>query len=144
DALEKFPGLTFKVLPFLAERIEETLSGATAQVVVNLFGDDLDLLDQKAAEVRQVLAAVKGATDVQLESQPGSPQMLVQLRPDRLTQFGFRPADVLEAIQTAYQGTEVAQTYEGNRVFDVTVVLDEASRKAPDQIGSLLLRNPQG
>ena len=144
DALEKFPGLTFKVLPFLAERIEETLSGATAQVVVNIFGDNLDLLDQKAAEVRQVLASIRGATDVQLESQPGSPQMLVQLRPERLTQFGFRPVDVLEAIQAAYQGTDVAQTYEGNRVFDVTVILDEASRRAPEQIGSLLLHNSQG
>src|SRR5206468_1694772 len=55
-ALEKFPGVTFRVMPFLVERIEETISGATAQVVINIFGDDLDALDQKAAEVRQVLA----------------------------------------------------------------------------------------
>jgi CzcA family heavy metal efflux pump len=144
QALERFPGLTFRVLPFLAERIEETLSGATAQVVVNIFGDDLDVLDQKAGEVRQVVATISGAADVQVESQPGSPQMVMRLRPERLTQFGFLPVDVLDAIQTAYQGTEVAQTYEGNRVFDVAVILDEASRKAPEQVGELLLRNSQG
>jgi CzcA family heavy metal efflux pump len=144
QALGKFPGLTFKVLPFLAERIEETLSGATAQIVINVFGDDLDVLDQKAGEVRQVLAGISGAVDVQVESQPGSPQMVMRLRPERLTQFGFLPVDVLEGIQTAYQGADVAQTYEGNKVFDVTVILDEASRRAPEQIGALLLRNAQG
>jgi CzcA family heavy metal efflux pump len=144
QALEKFPGLTFRVLPFLAERMEETLSGTTAQVVVNIFGDDLEVLDQKAGEVRQALARISGATDVQIESPPGSPQMVLRLRAERLTQFGFLPVDVLDAVQTAYQGTEVAQTYEGNRVFDVTVILDEASRQAPEQIGALLLRNSEG
>lgn len=143
QALEAFPGLTFRVMPFLTERIEETLSGTTAQVVVNLFGDELDMLDHKAAEVRQVLAEIRGATDVQVESQPGAPELVVDLRPERLTQFGFRPVDVLEAIQTAYQGTDVAQIHDGNKVFDVTVILDEASRKAPERIGALLLRNSQ-
>jgi len=144
DALSKFPGLTFRVLPFLAERMEETLSGTTAQVVVNIFGDDLDVLDQKAGEVRQVLAGIRGGTDLQTESVAGSPQMMMKLRPERLTQFGFLPVDVLEGIQTAYQGTDVAQIYEGNRVFDVTVILDETSRRAPEEIGTLLLRNSEG
>jgi Cu/Ag efflux pump CusA len=124
--------------------MEETLSGATAQIVVNIFGDNLEVLDQKAGEVRQVLAGISGATDVQIESQPNAPQVVTRLRPERLTQFGFLPVDVLDAIQTAYQGTDVAQTYEGNRVFDVTVILDEASRKAPEQIGGLMLRNSEG
>src|SRR5438034_2769251 len=70
--------------------------------------------------------------------------MVMKLRSERLTQFGFLPVDVLEAIQTSYQGADVAQTYEGNRVFDITVILDEASRKAPEEIGSLLLRNSEG
>jgi len=144
QALEKFPSLTFRVLPFLAERMEETFSGTTAQVVVNLFGDDLEVLDQKAGQVRRALAGISGATDVQIESPPGSPQMVMRLRAERLTQFGFLPVDVLEAVQTAYQGTEVAQTYEGNRVFEVTVILDEASRQAPEEIGALLLRNSEG
>ncbi len=144
DALEKFPGVNFRVMPFLAERIEETISGSTAQFVVNIFGNDLDLLDLKAGEVRQVLAGVPGATDVQIESQPGSPEVDIRLRPERLTQFGFRPVEVLDAIQTAFQGKDVAQIYDGNRVFDVTVVLDAPSRKVPEQIGELLLRNSEG
>ena len=132
------------MLTFLGDRISETLTGETAPVVVNIFGEDLDVLDAKAREVVKVLEAVPGAADVQVKSPAGAPRMAVRLRPDRLTQFGFRPVEVLEAIQTAYQGTVVAQTYRGNEVADVAVILDEASRQDPEAIGSLLLRSPQG
>ena len=57
---------------------------------------------------------------------------------------GFRPVEVLEAIQTCYQGTVVAQTHRGNQVADVAVILDEKNRQDPEVIGSLLLRSPQG
>ena len=135
QALGKFPGLTFKVMPFLAERIEETISGVTAQFVVNIFGDDLDELDRKAEEIRKVLSQVNGAVDVQVESQPGLQETVARLRPERLLQLGFRPMDVLEAVQTAYQGTVAAQTIEGNRVFDVVVILHRSSRQKQRGIG---------
>jgi len=72
------------------------------------------------------------------------PALIVQLRPDRLTQFGFRPVEVLDAVQTAYQGRVAAQTYEGNRVFDVTVILDAAARRDPELVRTLLLRQRDG
>lgn len=144
EALVKFPGLSFKVMPFLAERIEETISGATAQVAVDVFGDDLDLIDRKTEEVRQVLAAVPGATDVQMATEPGTPEVTVRLRPERLLAFGFQPAEVLETIETAYQGSVVAQSYQGNRVVDVNVILAERDRSEPERVGDLLLRNSEG
>jgi Cu/Ag efflux pump CusA len=143
-ALLKFPGANFKIMPFLVERMEETLSGATAPVAVNIFGDDLDLLDAKAEEVRAILAGLRGAVDVAVEIQPGTPQMVARLRPDRLVQLGFTPGAVLQAIETAYQGEKVAQVYEGNRVFNVVVNLDEPARRDPEGLGSLLLINSQG
>lgn len=144
QTLAKFPGVYFALKPFLTERIEETISGVTAQVVIKIFGDNLDVLDQKAREVAAIVSKITGAADVQVESPPGAPQMVVRLRPERLRQFGFQPVEVLEAIQTAYQGSVVAQTYEGNRVFDVAVILDAVSRKDPESIGALLLRNTTG
>jgi Cu/Ag efflux pump CusA len=144
EALVKFPGLSFKVMPFLAERIEETISGATAQVAVNVFGDDLDLIDRKAEEVRRVLAAAPGATDVQMETEPGTPEVTVRLRPERLLAFGFQPGEVLETIETAYQGAVVAQSYQGNRVVDVNVILAERDRREPERVGDLLLRSSEG
>lgn len=142
--LANFPGVYFAVRRFLAERIEETISGVTAQVVIKIFGDDLDLLDRKAGEVAQLVAGVRGAADVQVESPSGAPRIVVRLRPDRLRQFGFHPVDVMEAVGTAYEGTRVAQTYEANRVFDVSVILDERIRQNPEAVSSLMLTNADG
>jgi CzcA family heavy metal efflux pump len=144
STLAQFPGLSFTVESFLAERMEETISGTTAEFVVNIFGDNLDVLDQKAAEVRQVLSKVSGAVDVSLTAQPGLPELSVRLRPDRLLQYGFEPVDVLEAIQTAYEGEPVSQIYEGNRVFDVSVILNARDRKNPETLGALQLQNALG
>jgi len=142
--LVEFAGVSFAIKTFLTERIEETVAGATAQVVIKIFGDDLDVLDQKAREVASVLSRVAGASEVQVQSPAGVPEVMVQLRPDRLTQFGFRPVEVLEAIQTAYQGSVAAQTFEGNRVFDVAVILDAAARRDPERVRALVLRRPDG
>ena len=144
DTLAKYPGLETEVLTFLGDRIGETISGETAGVVVNIFGDDLDVLDAKANEVAAVLNKVPGAADVQVAAPPGAPRMMIQLRRDRLTQFGFRPVEVMEAVRTAYQGDVVAEAYEGNKVFDVAVILEPSARQQPENIGNLLVSNPQG
>lgn len=142
--LEKIPAIGFALTPFLEERIEEVLSGGRGEVVINTFGNDLDALDQTARAIYHVVAAIPGAADVLIQSQSSSPEMTVSLRKDRLKQFGFEPVDVLDTIQTAYQGTVVGQTYDNDRVFDVTVILTPASRKDPEPIADLLLRNPSG
>ncbi|MEY2466216.1 MAG: hypothetical protein QOD03_737, partial [Verrucomicrobiota bacterium] len=141
DVLEKFPGIQFEVLTFLGDRLGETISGETAQVVVNVFGEDLDSLDQKGKEISDLLKGVPGAADVQVKSPPGAPKLAIRLRGDRLTQLGFRPVEVLEAVETAYQGAVVAQTYEGNKVFDVVVILPPEERREPETVGSLLVSN---
>ena len=139
-----FPGVQSEVMTFLGDRIHETISGETAQVVVNVFGDDLDVLDAKAAEVAAVLKSISGSTDVQLKAPPGAQRIVVRLKPERLTQFGFRPVEVLEAVQTAFQGADAAQLFDGNKVFELAVVLDEESRRSPENIGDLMLSNAEG
>jgi CzcA family heavy metal efflux pump len=142
--MAQFPGVQFEVVTFLGDRISETISGETAPVVVNVYGDDLDAIDAKASEIAQVLRTVPGAKDVQIKAPPGLPRMTVRLRPDRLTQLGFRPVDVMEAVQTAYEGTVVAQVHQGSQVSDVMVVLEEAGRKDPEGVGRLMLSSAQG
>ncbi len=144
DILEGIPGISSEVVTFLGDRISETITGETSPVVINIFGDDLDLIDDKAREVAQVVRTVPGAADVFVKSPPGAPRMAVRLRPDRLTRFGFRPVAVMEAVQAAYQGAVVAQVHQGSRVTDVAVILDPAHRREPEEIGSLLLRNADG
>ena len=81
---------------------------------------------------------------MQVKSPPGTPGVTVTLRPDRLAQLGFRPVEVLTALQTAYQGVIVAQTYEGSKVFDVAVILSPRERQDAETIGRLNIRNPVG
>ena len=142
--LAHFPGLTTSANTFLTERIDETISGYTAPVIVNIFGNDLDILDAKAQEIAQVLNRTPGAIGVGVQSPPGTPQLVIRLRQNQLTRFGFEPVDLLEAIQAAYQGITVAQVYEGNRVYDIAVSLSPADRESPAEVGALPLRNPQG
>ncbi len=144
NVLAQFPGVNFAVTPFLTERVEETLSGYTASVVVNIFGADLDLLDRKAQEVAQALSGMPGATDVQVQSPPGMPQLSINLRKADLLRWGLDPVEVLDLIRTAYQGDTVGQMYEGNRTFDIMVMLDRESRSNLTTVENLPLRTPPG
>ncbi|MCX4174768.1 MULTISPECIES: efflux RND transporter permease subunit [Paraburkholderia] len=144
ETLARFPGLTTSVNTFLVERIDETISGVTAPVAVNVFGDNLDVIDRKAQDIARLLGGIRGAASVRVESPPGIPELDVRLKPDQLSRWGFRPVDVLDAIQSAYQGSTVAQTYEGSRPYDVTVVLAPDARRNLDDVGALMLRNPDG
>ncbi len=142
--LAAIPGANFLLYTFLSERIDETLSGYTAPVVINIFGADLDVLDHKAQQVARIVGAVAGAADVTLPSPPGLPQLAVRLRKVDLQRWGLDPVEALEAVRTAYQGDTVAQTYEGNHVFPVIAILDPASRARVDDVADLALRTPSG
>ncbi|MBN9094640.1 MULTISPECIES: efflux RND transporter permease subunit [Pandoraea] len=144
QALARFPGLTTSVNTFLVERIDETISGATAPVAVNVFGDNLDVIDRKAQEIAQLLGSIRGAASVRVESPPDIPELEVRLKPESLSRWGFRPLDVLDTIQAANEGTTVSQIYRGSRTYDVVVVLAPSARATPDDIGALKLRNPDG
>ncbi|MGZ3311660.1 MAG: efflux RND transporter permease subunit, partial [Xanthobacteraceae bacterium] len=139
-----FVGVNAAVMTFLTERIEETLSGYTAAVVVNVFGNDLDLLDHKAQEIARALGEIPGAADVQVQSPPGLPQLTIRLRKPDLERWGFDAVEVLELIRAAYQGDIVGQTYEGSQVFNVITILDAASRDNITKVGDLPLRSPGG
>src|SRR5204862_6163486 len=130
----------FAVKTFVTERIEETITGTKAPFGVKVFGNDLEAVEAKAKEVENALAGVEGAAAVQF-LRPDEPQLVVRLDPERLGQFGFRPAEVLEAIRTSCQGLPVAQTYEGGQVVDVVVKVEESARRDPESIGGLLLRS---
>jgi CzcA family heavy metal efflux pump len=144
EVLESFPGINSEVNTFLTERIDETISGYTSPVVVNIYGKNLLDLDQKAQEVAEVMRDIKGATDVQLRAPPGEPQLEVKLKLEELAYWGLTPVDVMHIVKTGFEGTVVGQIQEANRVFDVVVVLPEAQRRQPDDVRNLPIRTPSG
>jgi CzcA family heavy metal efflux pump len=138
------PGVNFAINTFLTERIEETISGYTAAMVINIHGHDLDELDRDARSVARVLSSIPGVADVQMQSPPGTPQLTIRLRPERLAQWGLQSLDVLENIQAAYEGVQAAQVYQGNRVISVNVMFTPDVRDDLREIGDLPLKNPDG
>lgn len=144
QTLGNFSGAAFSVNTFLAERINEILSGYTGAVVVNVYGNDLDPLDRQASRVAAALARIPGARDVQIQSPPGMPQVMVRLRPADLARWGFESVQVLDVIRTAFGGEQVGEIFEGNQVFPVSVILDPEQRHSVAGIASLPIRNPQG
>ncbi|UCD68858.1 MAG: efflux RND transporter permease subunit [Betaproteobacteria bacterium] len=139
-----FPGVSFGVNTFLTERIEETITGFAAPFVVTLYGADLDSLDRDALAVASVLATVPGAVDVQLQAPPGTPQLTVRLRHERIAALGMTPAQVLQAVSTAYDGALVGQIHRGNQVIDLTVSLGPEEQSDVGSVQNLMLRNPEG
>ena len=143
-ALAQLPGVSFSVETFLSERIEETISGYTAAVVLNIYGNDLDALDRVAQETVRIISAVPGASDVLVQSPPGTPQLVVQLRPADLARWGLDAVSVLDVVRTAFGGQTVGQIAQGDRVIDVAVILDPRDRENPSQVAALPVRAPDG
>ena len=144
EALAPIPGVQSEVLTFLGDRIAETITGETAEVVVNLFGDDLDRLDASAREVARLLRGLPGAVDGSRVATITAPHVEIGLRPRALARLGIRPAEVLDQIQTAYAGTAVGQSYRGDQMRDVVVTLDPGRVRDPEVIGALLVRGARG
>jgi CzcA family heavy metal efflux pump len=144
SVLAQVPGAILTSNSFLTERINETLSGYGAAVVINIYGNDLDQIDQVAAQIPPILQSIPGGAEVSMESPPGMPEIQIRLRPESLARWGFDPVTVLDAVRTAYGSEIVGQTYEGNRVFDVAVRLAPSGSPQVAEIGALPLRSPDG
>jgi Cu/Ag efflux pump CusA len=136
--LGQVPGAVLTSISFLTERIGETLSGDGASIVVNVFGNNLGELDRQAAQIARMLAGIAGPTEGQLESP------LVCLR----SLYGYARIGLPVGVPILWlcwmsYGTEVVgQTYGGNRVFNVSVLLASNRRSQVSEIGALPLRSP--
>jgi CzcA family heavy metal efflux pump len=144
EKLADVPGAAVAIETFLTERINETISGYTTPIVANVFGNDLDALDEAAPRVAEAIAKVPGAADVRLESPPGTPLLVVKLKPEALALHGVDPLTALEAVRTAYQGADAGEIFEGARVTEITVAIDPRLRTSPADVGDLPIRAATG
>ncbi len=144
EAMETFPGMAFSFSQPIACRIDELVAGTRAQLIVKLFGEDLDVLKDRAASIAAVLGRVRGATDVTVESVAGQPYITV--RPDRarIARLGLSVEDVQDVVEAAVGGKTVTQFYEGDRYFDLQLRYPEERRNSPETIGAILVRTPGG
>ncbi|WP_372896744.1 efflux RND transporter permease subunit [Stieleria sp.] len=143
-AMDEIPGVVSSTEQPLAHLISHMISGVKAQIGIKLYGDDLDVLRNKAEEMKQRISRVEGLADVLIEQQTNIPQLRIELNRRALTQNGLRPAHVMEIVQTAMNGEVVSQVLLGQRTFDLLVRLDEPFREDVSKLKRLVIPLPDG
>ena len=121
DVVDGYPGLQRDLLTYLRERIKEVLTGASATIVVRIFGPDLDVLADKAAEVGKAIGGIEGAADVKVQALTLVPHVQVRFRPEQAQHVNVTPAAVRQTLATMLRGTKVGEVYEDQKIFDVMV-----------------------
>jgi Cu/Ag efflux pump CusA len=142
--VDDYPGVLYELNTFLIERVNETISGYSAPLVINLYGNDLSQLDLKARQLATIVRAMDGVRDVRVQSPSGAPLLQIELNDDQLQHWGIQPAQVINYIQAAYSGAMTGKTHYQPRPLEIVVTLPEELRKQPDQLGQLPIRSASG
>lgn len=144
--MRQIPGGNFGFTQPIKMRMQELIEGTMVRedVVVKLFGDDLDVLAQKGAEIAEVIAHVSGATDLSVEQSGGLPVVEIRPRRDAIARYGINVADINAVIETAIGGKEATQVIAGNRRFPLVVRFAESARQSPEAIGNILISTSDG
>lgn len=143
--LNEVPGVVYDVGSFISHRMDDVLSGGTrAQIAIKIFGPDLTTLRSLAAQVERVLRGVPGTVDVRPEALVMVPEVHVKVNRSQSARLGLTADDVARDLRTAFNGKITSQVLEGQRLFDLNVWFDEASRHNLDLIKSTLIDTPIG
>ncbi|MBW8682724.1 CusA/CzcA family heavy metal efflux RND transporter [Chitinophaga rhizophila] len=143
-ALEAVPGVSFGFQQPIQMRFNELMTGARQDVVVKVYGEDLDRLVTYAGKIGNVVSGIRGATDLYVEQVSGLPQIVVQYHRDQIARFGLNIEDINTVINTAFAGQRAGIVYEGERRFDLVVRLDKQNRAALEDVSSLYITAPDG
>jgi len=144
SALAEIPGLDYEFSAPMRMRLDEVISGVRTDLGVKLYGDSLPLLQEKAAEVERVIAAVPGAEDVSVGASAGAMQLEVDLDRAAIARYGLNVADVREAVESGIGGAATTEVLDGRRRYPIVVRLDAPYRSTPEAVGQTLIRTPAG
>src|SRR6266498_3470637 len=144
DAVAGYPGVYTDVQTYLNERIKEVLTGTSEAIVVRIYGPDLEVLRNKAAEVEKVLHGIKGVVEAHADFVVDVPQMNVQVDLAKARHFGIKPGDVRRAASTLVAGEEVADIFRDGKAYDVQVWSTPRTRQSVTSIEDLPIDTPAG
>ncbi len=144
ESLESIPGIAFSFSQPIQCRIDEIVAGTKAQLILKLFGDDIDLLKHKADEIAKVLSSIKGGTDLMTEKVSGQPYLTISIDRSKIARYGLNISDVQNIVEMAIAGKSATKLYEENRRFDITVRLPEDKRNSIDAIENIFVPTKSG
>jgi len=142
--LGDLPGILIGLTQPIEMNVEHLLEGVRAELAIKLFGDDLDVLQEKADEMAAVVRSVRGAADVQVDQVSGTPQLLIRVDRRAIARYGLNVADVQRVVHAAIGGEVAGQIFEDIRRFDILVRYEAEARDDADAIRQLLITTPDG
>lgn len=143
-ALADIPGVTFSFQQPIQMRFNELMTGAKQDVVIKIYGEDLDALTQYAKQIGKLSATVDGAQDIYVEEVTGQSQIVIQFDRDKIAQFGLDIASINQAIRAGFAGELAGFIYEGEKRFDLVVRLEKDNRQNIEDIKNLFVTTPNG
>lgn len=144
QSLSEIPGIAFSFSQPIQCRIDELVAGTKAQLIVKLFGDNIDILKSRADDIASVLRNVRGGTDIVVERVAGQPYLTIDIDRSKLARHGLNVSDALNVVEIAVGGKAATQLYEENRAFEVTLRYPQEYRSSVDEIGNTLVPCPDG
>jgi cobalt-zinc-cadmium resistance protein CzcA len=142
--LEAFPGIIFNYTQPAEDAVDEAETGLKSALAVKIFGSDLTMLEDKAQQVRRILSAVPGITEITVVRELGQPSLVIEPDRAKLARYGLNVSDINTLIDTAMGGDPVTQVIQGERQFDLVLRLQEKYRNNEDAIKNLLIATPDG
>ncbi len=121
-------------------RFNEMLEGTKAELAVKIFGNDYDVLEKLAEQIKDILEKTPGAAQVEYETEGRTPQLQMDVKRATLQRYSLQAGEVNKAVNAALAGQEVGQIIEGNRRYDIVVRMPEQLRADVEQIKKLPVR----
>jgi heavy metal efflux system protein len=142
--LSVIPGAELNFSQPISDNIEEAVSGVKGDIVVKIYGDSLNYMEEKCQEVSNVLSHVRGITDLGVIRNIGQPELDIDLDQQKMALYGVATADANAVIEMAIGGKAATQLYEGIRKFDIRLRIPEEYRKSETDIGNLMVPTQSG
>ena len=142
--VDDYPGFSPEVLTNLKAKVRDELSGTSESIVVRVYGEDMDIIRKKAAEVQKVLAGIDGIVDAQVLADKEMPTLEIQVDIEKAKEYNLKPGDVRRAATSLVSGIKVGSLFEEQKVFDVMVWGTPEIRRSITNIRELLIDTPSG
>lgn len=144
EALTEIPGVDFEFTQPIEMRFNELITGVRADLAIKIFGEDLDILYNKALEVEKAIQGVEGAADITVEKTAGLPQMSVKYDRGRIAKYGLNVEDLNNIITMGFAGKTAGTVFEGEKQFDMVVRFDGDHRRDIQNIETATVQLPDG
>ena len=144
ETLSVLPGINFEFTQPIQMRFNELIAGVKSDIAIKIYGEDLEVLYDKAQEVAKKIRKIDGIADLKVQQIEAIPQMVVAYDRQKIAQYGLRINELNTLLKAAFAGEKAGVIYEGEKRFDMVIRLDSTYRQDIQQVRNLYLNLPNG